>query len=418
MKAEILSVGTELLLGDIINTDAAYIARALSSLGISLYHQTVVGDNRERLKEAAKTALERSDILFTTGGLGPTYDDITKQVIAELLDVKLILDLEAYGDLCDYFKKKGRQMTDNNKIQAMRPIEGFFFKNDHGTAPGLCINVKNKTVIMLPGPPRELEPMVDNYVVPYLMKLSKTRILSKNINYFGIGESSLEQMIRSEIEKDVNPSVAPYCGNGEVRLRVTASAESEEAAERMIDEKIKHLLELTGEYSYGVDAVSLENKLVSELKKYNMTVTTAESCTGGRVASRITSVSGASEVFERAFVTYCDKAKREELGVKKSTLEKYTAVSEQTAKEMAEGARKRSNADISLAVTGYAGPNGGTERSPVGTVFISVATEGETITKRLDLSGHTRDYVCHLATSNLLHLALKTVQQVQKYKEK
>ena len=417
MKAEILSVGTELLLGDIINTDAAYIARALSALGISLYHQTVVGDNKERLKNAAKTALERSDILFTTGGLGPTYDDITKQVIAELLDVKLILDLEAYGELCDYFEKKGRKMTENNKIQAMRPMEGFFFKNDHGTAPGLCINAKNKIVIMLPGPPRELEPMVDNYVVPYLKKLSNTRILSKNINYFGIGESSLEQMIRSEIENDVNPSVAPYCGNGEVRLRVTASADSEAEAERMVDEKIDHLLELTGEYSYGVDAISLENALVSELMKNNMTVTTAESCTGGKVASRITSVAGASSVFERAFVTYCDKAKHEELGVKKTTLEKYTAVSEQTVKEMAEGARKRSGADISLAVTGYAGPSGGTETDPVGTVYVAVAVEGETIIKKLNLNGHTRDYVIHLASSNLLHLALKAVQQVQKNKE-
>lgn len=416
MKAEILSVGTELLLGDIINTDAAYIARALSALGISLYHQTVVGDNRDRLKKAAKTALERSDILFTTGGLGPTYDDITKQVIAELLDVKLILDLEAYGELCDYFEKKGRKMTENNKIQAMRPMEGFFFKNDHGTAPGLCINAKNKTVIMLPGPPRELEPMVDNYVVPYLKKMSNTRILSKNINYFGIGESSLEQMIRSEIEKDVNPSVAPYCGNGEVRLRVTASAESEAEAERMVDEKINHLLELTGEYSYGVDAISLENSLVSELKKYNMTVTTAESCTGGKVASRITSVSGASSVFEKAFVTYSDKAKHDELGVKKTTLEKYSAVSEQTVKEMAEGARKRSGADIALATTGYAGPTGGTKNDPVGTVYIAVATETETVIKKLNLNGHIRDYVIHLASSNLLHLALKTVQQAQKNK--
>lgn len=416
MKAEILSVGTELLLGDIINTDAAYIARALSALGISLYHQTVVGDNKERLKKAAKTALERSDILFTTGGLGPTYDDITKQVIAELLDVKLILDLEAYGELCDYFEKKGRKMTENNKIQAMRPMEGFFFKNDHGTAPGLCINAKNKTVIMLPGPPRELEPMVDNYVVPYLKKMSNTRILSKNINYFGIGESSLEQMIRSEIEKDVNPSVAPYCGNGEVRLRVTASADSEVEAERMVDEKINHLLELTGEYSYGVDAISLENTLVSELKKYNMTVTTAESCTGGKVASRITSVSGASSVFEKAFVTYSDKAKHDELGVKKTTLEKYSAVSEQTVKEMAEGARKRSGADIALATTGYAGPTGGTKNDPVGTVYIAVATETETVIKKLNLNGHIRDYVIHLASSNLLHLALKTVQQAQKNK--
>lgn len=418
MKAEILSVGTELLLGDIVNTDAAYIARALSSLGITLHHQTVVGDNRERLKNAAKTALERSDIVFTTGGLGPTYDDITKQVIAELLDVKLMLDLEAYAVLSDYFKKKGRQMTENNKIQAMRPREGFFLKNDYGTAPGLCINVRNKMVIMLPGPPRELEPMVDNYVVPYLETLSKTRILSKNINYFGIGESTLEQMIRTEIENDINPSVAPYCGNGEVRLRVTASANSKYEAEQMIDKKISHLLEITGEYSYGVDAISLENALVSLLKEYNMTVTTAESCTGGKVASRITSVAGASSVFERAYVTYCDKAKHEELGVKKATLDKYSAVSEQTVKEMAEGARKKSGADIALAVTGYAGPSGGTETDPVGTVYIAVAVEGETIIKKLNLNGHTRDYVIHLASSNLLHLALKTVQQVQKNKEK
>lgn len=418
MRAEILSVGTELLLGDIINTDAAYIARALSSLGISLYHQTVIGDNAARLKEAAKTALERSDILFTTGGLGPTYDDITKQVIAELLDVKLILDLEEYAHLAEYFKKKGRTMTDNNKIQAMRPLEGFFFKNDHGTAPGLCINAKNKTVIMLPGPPRELEPMIDNYVVPYLMKLSETRILSKNIKYFGIGESTLEQMLRTEIEKDINPSVAPYCGDGEVRLRVTASAKTEEEAEKMIDEKISHLLELTGEYSYGVDVASLESALVSELKKRNMTITTAESCTGGKVAGRITSISGASSVFERAFITYSDKAKHEELSVSEKTLEKYSAVSERTAKEMAEGALKKANADIALATTGFAGPDGGNEHAPVGTVYISVATKDETVVKRLELGGHTRDFICHLAASNVLHLALKTVQQYQKSEEK
>lgn len=411
LKAEILSIGTELLLGDIVNTDATYVARALSALGISLYHQSVVGDNRERIIEAVKTALSRSDILITTGGLGPTYDDITKQVVCDCLDLKLLLDIEAYNELVSYFKKRGRKMTDANKIQAMRPSEGFFFKNDYGTAPGLCVSAKNKIVIMLPGPPRELEPMVKNYIVPFLASLSNRKIVSKNIKYFGIGESSLEQMVREEIEKDVNPSVAPYCGDGEVRLRVTASAKTEKEAIKMIDAKIEHLLKITGEYSYGVDVDSLEAALVEELKTRGMKITVAESCTGGSVSERIVSVSGASNVLNCSFVTYSDEAKISVLGVKESTIKEFTSVSEEAAKEMAKGALEKANADIALATTGYAGPSGGTEKEPVGTVFIAVATKKETKVRRLQLGGNNRTYTIRLAASNVLYMALKTVQE-------
>lgn len=417
ISAEILCVGTELLLGDIINTNAAYLSVKLSEIGISVFHQTVIGDNAARMSEAVRVALERSDVVITSGGLGPTYDDITKETIAEAVGVDMYYDKSVADRIHEYFEKIGRTMPPSNEKQALVPNGAHVVYNPRGTAPGLILDCKymgaDKTVIMLPGPPCELEPMTDESIIPYLCKKFNTEgsvFYSLNLRFVGIGESSLEEIIRPVMDNK-NPTVAPYAGEGEVRLRITASAEDSDNAEKMCQQMKKEILSYgVGKYLYSDEYSSLEETLVRILAKNKMTLSCAESCTGGLISKRVTDVSGASEVFLGGVCSYAESVKESLLGVPRSVLDEHSAVSEQTARLMAEGARRITGADIGVSTTGYAGPSGGTEKDPVGTVYIAVATKEETIVKRISYSSlRDRVFIRRAASSYAMGLVLSAI---------
>ncbi len=409
-SAEILCVGTELLLGDIINTNASYISRRLAALGIPVYRQAVVGDNPERMRQAIAESFSRADCLILSGGLGPTCDDITKEMVAEYLGLELELNEEALERMKAYFSSTGRNMTKNNEKQAMAPRGARVLQNDWGTAPGFVIEHDDKTAILLPGPPIELEPMWRERVEPYLFERSDSVIVSKNIYILGMGESAVEDRLRYMMEELTNPTVAPYAGNGECRVRVSARAKDAETASQMCDELIAEIKKTeVGEFIYGIDVDSMENALVMNLRERGMTLACAESCTGGLIAKRITDISGCSDVFLGGCVTYANEAKEKLIGVKHETLEKYGAVSEQTAREMARGVRLALGADVGIATTGIAGPGGGTPEKPVGTVYIAVSTaEGEKV-KLLQLSPkRSREFIRICAATNAMSLALNS----------
>lgn len=389
MTAEIICVGTEILLGNIVNTNAAYLAEQCAALGLSCYYQSVVGDNRERLFDTVKTAVGRSDIVLVSGGLGPTQDDLTKEVVAQVFFKEMIPDEHSKQRIRDYFDKKGIQITDNNWKQAYVPEGSTVIDNDNGTAPGIILHEENTHVILLPGPPNELKPMFENSVRPYLDQLEPGIICSRIVKICGVPESTVETQIADLIEAQSNPTIAPYAKTGEVHLRVTAKAEDEKAAKKLIKPVVQKLKARFGMDIYSTDQeTDLEKAVVDLLLANELTVSTAESCTGGMLASRLINVPGVSECFKSGYITYSNKAKRQILGVKKSTLIKYGAVSENTAKEMARGAAAVSRADVTIAVTGIAGPDGGTQEKPVGLVYIACRICGRTIVKELKLSGN------------------------------
>lgn len=373
MNCELLAVGTELLLGEIANTDGQMIAQGLNEHGINVYWQTVVGDNPARLRQALEIARERADIIITTGGLGPTADDLTKETVAAVFGKKLYTDP---GQLARLKERMGPRMTPNNLKQADLPEGCIVLENDWGTAPGCAFEADGVHVIMLPGPPRECKPMFLYRAVPYLEKLQGGVIGSRYVKIFGVGESSMETLVKPLMEKQTQVTMAPYAKEGECELRITARAESREAALALCDPVVEQVREILGDNIYGVDVASLEERVVQGLRQQGMTLALAESCTGGLLAKRITDVPGASEVFGFGCVTYSNEAKQALVGVSPETLERYTAVSPETALEMARGARQCSGADIGLSTTGYAGPGGGTEEHPVGTVFIGLSWDG------------------------------------------
>lgn len=412
-NAEILCVGTELLLGDIVNTNAAFLAKSLADLGICVYHQSVVGDHPQRLQEAFDLALSRADLVITSGGLGPTYDDITRETAAAAMGRELLLHEDILEGIRAYFARSGRVMTDNNRRQAMVPEGAVVLPNDHGTAPGLVIadEASGKTVILLPGPPRELIPMFETYAAPYLRSRTDRVLFSLNVYIFGMGESAVESILKDIMAKGQNPTVAPYCKTGEVRLRITAQAQDEQTAMDMCRQTLRSIMETeVGARVFAVapaaeGEASLEGVAVRELLHQNKTVACAESCTGGLIAKRLTDIPGSSAAVKGGFVTYTNEMKMSLLGVSEETLERYTAVSEQTAAEMARGARFRTGADIAVSTTGYAGPGGGTEECPVGTVFVGISTEaGERVTCLTLSPDRSRDYIRTLAASHALHL--------------
>lgn len=408
--AEILSVGTELLLGDIVNTDAAYISRRLAALGINQYHQSVVGDNPARLEDALTLSLSRSDLVILTGGLGPTYDDLTKETAARLLGRSMYLHEESLARMTARLSRRGIEMTENNKKQAYMPEGAVVFKNDYGTAPGLAIEdeQKGKIVILLPGPPRECEPMFSEQVEPYLKKFSDRVFFSRTVNIFGMGESKVETVLRSIMLESKNPTVAPYAKDGEVQLRVTASGKDEDECAALCDAVIEKIRATeVGKYIYGVDAGSLEEALVRELVARGLTIAAAESCTGGYVAKRITNVSGSSSVLDGSIVTYANRIKEKFVGVAHETLEAHGAVSPETAIEMARGVRKLFDADIGVSTTGIAGPTGGTPDKPVGRVYVGVSCGEYEEVRELNIGGGmaTREYVRYVSASNALDLA-------------
>lgn len=404
MTVELICVGTELLLGNIVNTNAAYLSERCAGLGLSCYFQTVVGDNRERLAMVLKTAMERSDIVILSGGLGPTEDDLTKETAAEVCGKKLLMHEACRKAIEKYFKKKGITPTDNNWKQAMLPEGCIAMENHNGTAPGVIMETENAKVILLPGPPGELCPMFEESVVPFLAGLTSQVICSQTVKVCGLGESKAETMIKDLIDTQTNPTLATYAKTGEAHIRVTASAEDEKAAKKLIKPMVKELKSRFGNDIYSTEeTTTLEKAVVDLLKANDLTVTCAESCTGGLLSARLIDVSGASEVYKSGLITYSNKAKRRLLGVKKSTLQKYGAVSEQVAEEMVKGAAFFAKADAAVSITGIAGPDGGTEEKPVGLVYIACNVKGKVTVKKYIFTGN-RSMVRQSAVSAALVL--------------
>jgi len=413
-KAEILCVGTEILLGNIVNTNSAEISRGLASIGVELYHHTVVGDNPQRLKEALEVAFSRNNLVITTGGLGPTYDDLTKETIAAFFGRRLVTDPDSEQRVRAYFARWNRPMTENNLKQAMMPEGCTVLPNDNGTAPGCILeDAAGRVAVMLPGPPREMGPMFRQQVMPWLQQRSDQVLRSHNVHFFGIGESALEAQLRDRMEAMENPTLAPYAKDGEVLLRVTAAAKTEAEAEALMAPVLRKLRETFPDLIYGVDVGDLQTAAVQTLKRLHLTAATAESCTGGLVSKRITEVPGSSEVFGFGVVSYANQAKMKLLGVQAATLETCGAVSQQTAAEMAAGVRALSGADIGISVTGLAGPDGGSTEKPVGLVYIGVDSPWHSEVRRLNLDrGYAigREYIRWVAASHALDLLRRTAE--------
>jgi len=387
MRAEILAVGTELLMGQIANTNAQYISSRLPNVGIGVYYHDVVGDNPERLKQCLALALSRSDIVILTGGLGPTQDDLTKETVAEAVNRKLVLDQESIDKMTAFFTGRNKTMTKNNIKQAYLPEGSIIIRNKNGTAPGCIIEEGEKVIIMLPGPPSEMKPMFDESVMPYFAAKSEFRLDSRFLRIFGIGESAMEDMLIDLIDTQTNPTIAPYAKDGEVTLRITARYEKNSFDEDIITPVENEIRRRLGDAVYSNDNCNIEEVAAKLLMESKMTLSLAESCTGGMVAVKLTEIPGISAVFDRGAITYSNRSKVEELGVKQETLDQYGAVSEQTAKEMAEGIRRVSLTDIGISVTGVAGPDGGTPEKPVGTVYIALSYKNGVYSHKLELWG-------------------------------
>ena len=399
--AEIIAVGTELLLGNIVNTNARDISQALSAVGVNVFWHTVVGDNPQRLKDALDVARKRADIIITTGGLGPTYDDLTKQTICEAFGKPLVLHQDILDGLKVFFEKNVHmKMPSNNVQQAELPEGCTVFDNPVGTAPGCAFESGGVHVLMLPGPPFEMVTMLRRCAVPYLRRLSSEVIVSHDIMTFGLGESPMEELLREKMLHMENPSLATYAKPSEVRLRATAKAESLEEAEAMLAPVVKEVTELLGDYVYGVDVESLESVCSQLLRQKHWTMATAESCTGGQVAQRLTALPGASQVYRGGAVSYWTQVKADVLGVPQALLEEYGAVSAEAARAMAEGARRITGADIAVSVTGVAGPDPDERGVDVGIVYIGLAAPEGTFCRRCDFGKRRRDRIRDLAANH------------------
>ena len=409
MTAEIICVGTELLLGDILNTNAQFLSRELAELGISVMHQHVIGDNPARLKELVLQAKSRSDLLVFSGGLGPTEDDLTKETVAEAFGDTLAFDEGEWQKIIDFFARTNRRPTPNNRKQAMCPTVGHKLINDHGTAPGAWFeDADGHCAALMPGVPREMKAMWAEQVRPILLKRQNCTIHSRTLRVLG-GESAIASKVAPLFEA-ANPTAAIYCKTGECEIRITARAETDSSAEKMCRAYATKFYDLLGDAVYDEDVTGLEETLVHTLKKKGLTIAMAESCTGGMIAQRLTNVSGASEVFGFGFVTYWEQAKAKMIGVDPAAIAKYNVVSAPVAAQMALGAAEAAGADIAVSVTGLAGPNGGDAVRPVGTVYLGAAC-GETVyVKKLFVSRPDRALVRARAAQAALELALRLAQ--------
>ncbi len=405
LVAEIIGVGTELLLGNTVNTNARDISEGLSALGINVYFHTVVGDNPSRLRLAVEIAKRRADIIITTGGLGPTYDDLTKQTLAECFGKKLVFNEEEAECIRSYFEKSlhTTKFTENNMQQAMLPEGCTIFHNEWGTAPGCAFRGDGKHVIMLPGPPRECNAMFNNCAVPYLKALSETEILSHSIRIFGMGESAVEDRLRDLMTELKNPTLAPYAKEGEVMLRVTAMADTAEQCEALMAPVIEKVREALGDIIYAIDEDSLESVVLRILREKNLTVAAAESCTGGLLQKRLTDIPGASKCFKGGAVTYSDNAKTLMADVPAELLEKEGAVSAAAAKALAEGIRLRLGTEFGLGITGVAGPDRDERGNEVGTVFVALSAIDGAYCRSLHL-GADRGRIRTSAVNNALDM--------------
>lgn len=409
MTAEIICVGTELLLGDILNTNAQFLSRELAELGISVMHQHVIGDNPARLKELVLQAKSRSDLLVFSGGLGPTEDDLTKETVAEAFGDTLAFDEGEWQKIIDFFARTNRRPTPNNRKQAMCPTVGHKLINDHGTAPGAWFeDADGHCAALMPGVPREMKAMWAEQVRPILLKRQNCTIHSRTLRVLG-GESAIASKVAPLFEA-ANPTAAIYCKTGECEIRITARARSDEDGEKMCRAYAKKFYDMLGDAVYDEDVAGLEETVVHTLQEKGLTISTAESCTGGLIAQRLTSVSGSSEVFGYGFVTYWEQAKAKLVGVDPAVIEKYNVVSAPVAAQMALGAAKASGADIAVSVTGVAGPTGGDEVRPVGTVYLGAARDGVARVKKLFVSRPDRALVRARAAQAALELALRLAQ--------
>ena len=402
MKAEIITVGTEILLGDILNTNCRYLSRELAAMGIEMYYQITVGDNEERLLKTLEESLNRSDIVICTGGLGPTEDDITKEVCAKYFGYKLELHKPSLDAMLERFKHMNRVPTKNNEKQAYFPKEAYILKNDNGTAPGCIMEKEGKMIVVLPGPPKEMEPMFENYVKPYLSKLTDDVIESEVLRIIGVGESKVENDILDIIDSQTNPTIATYAKGYECTLRITAKAKSVEEAKELIKPMSDEMKRRFGQSLYAVGETSIEEVVAKMLVENNLKIAVAESCTGGMVSASLINYPGISSVFMEGCVTYSNEAKMKSLGVKKETLDVYGAVSDKCAKEMASGVAARYNTNVGIATTGIAGPGGGTDEKPVGLVYFGIYINGKVISKKYVFNGD-RQGVRERATRTILN---------------
>lgn len=413
MKAEIISIGTELLLGQVVNTNAAYISRELASLGVEVYHHVTVGDNKDRLIEAVKTAEERVDLIVLSGGLGPTQDDITKKVLSDYLDVELILHEETEDKIITYHKNSDFKMPENNQLQALILADSTPLTNDTGLAIGMMLSKSKHHYVLLPGPPDELEPMVENYLKPELVKhiLEEQVLVSRVLRFFGLTEAQLAEKIDSIISEQSNPTVAIYASSGEITVRVTAKAKDDEEGNAAIDRVEKKIMKEISDYFFGYGEKTMVEVIKDKLKEKEMTISAAESLTGGAFMSELTSGHGTSEIFEGGLVTYSADKKNKILKVRKKTIEEFGVVSSECAIEMAEQARKQFDADIGVGLTGVAGPSSLEKQIP-GTVYIGVSVkEGESFSKHFHFS-YQRNKNRRLAVLNALELVRRTLDNL------
>ena len=412
--AEILCVGTEILLGNITNTNATFLSQELSALGFNVFHHTVVGDNGGRLAEAVDHALARSDLVITTGGLGPTYDDLTKQTVAAALGLEMELHQDILDDLIARWERRGQVMPKNNEQQAWFPKGCTIIPNDWGTAPSCAIEKDGRTVIMLPGPPREMKNIWTHYVVPYLSQKQDEVLVSRYCRVVNIGESALEIRLYDLLKNSVNPTVAPYAGGGETMLRVTAKARTKEEAFAMTVPVVQAIADECGDDLYAVDRDSMEQVVSDLLRELGFTVSVCESITGGLIAGRITSLPGSSDLFECGFVTYSNRIKQAVAGVPAETLEQYTEISAETAAAMAEGTLTRSGSSVALAVTGVAGPDD-LPYAEAGTVYVGLAGPLGTRAYRLEmLRSRDRNYTRNLACVKALDALRRYLLEIQR----
>ena len=372
MKSAIIAVGTELLFGHTVNTDAVYLSQQLNLMGIDVLYHYTVGDNPRRLAEILQLAMKDCDLVITTGGTGPTQDDLTKEVICEVMGDVLVEDPHSMERLIQHFERRQRPMSENNLKQAMMPSKAIVFDNNNGTAPGFALEVNEKIVICLPGPPHELNPMFEESAKPWLMERSSEALYYRTVRTFGIGESMLETKLLPLIDGQTDPTLATYAKQGEVTVRIASKRSTMEEARQAVEDMIQRVYEYAGEYIYSTDDMALAEVVGQKLIEKNLTMSTAESCTGGMISARMTDISGISAVFERGIVTYSNGAKMDELGVSAATLEQFGAVSPQTAEEMVRGLQKKTGSRVCVSVTGIAGPGGGTPEKPVGLIYVGV----------------------------------------------
>ena len=402
MKTEIITVGTEILLGDILNTNTHYLSNELANMGIDVYYQITVGDNEQRLLSQLKESFKRSDLVRLTGGLGPTEDDITKEVCAKYFNMEMEFHEQSWDKIIEIHNKMNRKPTENNRKQAYFPKGSLILPNKYGTAPGCIMEKDKKTIIVMPGPPKEMKPMFDNYVKPFLLKDNKNILKSKVLRIIGMGESKIENDLLDLIDKQINPTIATYAKDGECTVRITAKGKNEKEVESLIEPISNEIKSRFKEKVYGEDDTAIEDEVAKILVDNNLTIAVAESCTGGMVAADLINYPGISSVFMEGCVTYSNEAKMMTLNVKKETLNTVGAVSEQCAKEMSEGVAARHNTNIGLSTTGIAGPEGGSEDKPVGLVYMGITINNKTIVKKYIFNGN-RQQIRSRACKTLLN---------------